>query len=318
VKEKRKTYDEPKISFIHYAKIHYGGRYTETQVNDVIKLAKMLPIFCSYIWFWTLYMQMSTSFLIQAVKMNLKISNFTLPAASLSIFDPIIILIFSPFVDKVAYPLIKRLTGKLPSQFSRIAWGMGALALAMVVAGVLEIGRLHEINTTGGFNQTVSNTTSVASHLSVFTQIPQYLLVGCGEVLACITGLEFAFSEAPESLRGIVMGIFLCTTGVGSFLSSALLNIVNAATAPNKWVADDINKGHLDYFLFLLAALMIPNVIGFVFIAKWYNKGVPDEVREDYDPMMNSVEVADKGHKRSFDSKTDVSLINHAVNNDGN
>ena len=50
-----------------------------------------------------------------------------------------------------------------------------------------------------------------------------------------IPGQEFAYSQSPDTLKGVVMGMFLLTMGLGHFLGSALLNLVNAATANGKY-----------------------------------------------------------------------------------
>lgn len=45
-----------------------------------------------------------------------------------------------------------------------------------------------------------------------------------------LPGLEFAFSQAPELMQGLVMGLFLLMSGLGSYASSLLLAIIKAAS----------------------------------------------------------------------------------------
>lgn len=54
------------------------------------------------------------------------------------------------------------------------------------------------------------------------------------------------------------MGLFLLTSGLGSYLGSLVIVIVNAVTRnpkiPNsEWIPKDINNGHLDYYCYFLA-----------------------------------------------------------------
>ena len=45
---------------------------------------------------------------------------------------------------------------------------------------------------------------------------------------------DFAYTQAPASLEGVVMGLSLIAIGLGSYVASALVSIVNAASAPGQ------------------------------------------------------------------------------------
>ena len=70
------------------------------------------------------------------------------------------------------------------------------------------------------------------------------------------------------------MGVFLLTTGLGTYAGAALVGIVNAITGSSdpgkKWYPDkgNINHGHyLAYYFFLLAGIMILNFVLYIFVA---------------------------------------------------
>lgn len=52
--------------------------------------------------------------------------------------------------------------------------------------------------------------------ISMLWQIPQYVTITAGEVLFSITGLEFAYSQAPVSMKSCVMAGWLMTVSVGN------------------------------------------------------------------------------------------------------
>lgn len=52
--------------------------------------------------------------------------------------------------------------------------------------------------------------------LSMLWQIPQYLTLTSGEVLFSITGLEFAYSQAPISMKSCIMAGWLLTVSIGN------------------------------------------------------------------------------------------------------
>lgn len=80
------------------------------------------------------------------------------------------------------------------------------------------------------------------------------------------TGLEFAYSQAPEYLKGVIMALFLAASGIGSYVANLLVAVVN-----NNWYpAKDPNQGHMEYFFFMIAGLMTLNFLLFLYIASSY------------------------------------------------
>ena len=61
-------------------------------------------------------------------------------------------------------------------------------AASMIVAGLVEIIRRREVEEGHFFDQVVFGKHRQASNLNVFWQIPQFLIMGCAEVLAVTTG----------------------------------------------------------------------------------------------------------------------------------
>jgi len=101
------------------------------------------------------------------------------------------------------------------------------------------------------------------------------------------TGLEFAYSQAPQNLKGLVMGAFLVTSGLGNYVASVLVIIVRAASNGDWYPSKDPNHGHMEYFFFLLSGLMLINFGVFLYIASSYKyKTVPKkryEITKDLD-----------------------------------
>ena len=85
----------------------------------------------------------------------------------------------------------------------------------------------------------------------------------------CFPGLEFAYSQSPPELRGVVMGLNLAMTGFGFFLASALASIVEKAS-DRQWYPKNLNNGKLECYMFLLAGLMLLNAAVFLLLAVRY------------------------------------------------
>jgi len=62
------------------------------------------------------------------------------------------------------------------------------------------------------------------SSISVWAQVPAYVLIALSEIFASITGLEYSYNKAPKRMKSLVMAVF--------FLMTALGNVLNAALSP--------------------------------------------------------------------------------------
>ena len=60
------------------------------------------------------------------------------------------------------------------------------------------------------------------NHIHVAIQTPAYLLIGLSEIFASITGLEYAFTKAPPSMKSFVTAMFLLTSAFGAALGMAI------------------------------------------------------------------------------------------------
>lgn len=103
-------------------------------------------------------------------------------------------------------------------------------------------------------HQKVNRKLTMAAQLSVFWQIPQYMLVGLSEVFAVVGGLEFAYRNAPKSMQSLVMALYFATHSLGSLLGSGLLELCEAIDLI-RYQRD----GYYDktYYFFLLCVLML-------------------------------------------------------------
>lgn len=252
------------------ARTKYGGSFDDETVESVKAVLRVIPVFLTIIMYWAIYIQMTTTFLFQGERMDVSVGNIKIPASGLNAFNTIIIIILIPIVDRGLYPCMEKIGHPL-SHLQRIGIGFVLAAIAMVVAGIVEIARKDRMHEPGGLlKQELGGELFDASAMSVFVQVPQFALVGASEVFASICGLEFAYTQAPKSMQGVLTGLFFVTSGLGGFLATGILNAVEAATKSYPWFDDEINNAHVEYYFFLLAGLMMLDFLVFLVIAKFY------------------------------------------------
>lgn len=95
-----------------------------------------------------------------------------------------------------------------------------------------------------------------SNSVSMLLQIPQYILITTGEVMFSITGLSFAYSQAPSSMKSVLQASWLLTVAVG--------NLIVVIVAETKLVKNQA----IEFFLF--AALMAADVIVFSMMSMFY------------------------------------------------
>ncbi|CAL9113374.1 unnamed protein product [Musa acuminata var. zebrina] len=276
-KKKQKLPHTKEFRFLDRAAVVEGGAAVEqskwrlstlTDVEEVKQVIRMLPTWATTIMFWTVYAQMTTFSVSQATTMERRIgSSFEIPAGSLTVFFVGSILLTVPAYDRLVVPAARRLTGNPHglTPLQRIAVGLALSILAMCAAALTERKRLAAAWT--------DPTAAAVVPLSVFWLIPQFFLVGAGEAFTYIGQLDFFLRECPKGMKTMSTGLFLSTLSLGFFLSSALVTIVHRVTGESgkgAWLPDDLNKGKLYDFYWLLAALSVVNLVVFVVAARGY------------------------------------------------
>ncbi|CAA6669449.1 unnamed protein product [Spirodela intermedia] len=242
---------------------------TVTQVEELKTVVRLLPIWASGIVFSTVYSQMSTMFVLQGNTLDPSMGpHFKIPAASLSIFDVLSVIVWVPLYDRIIVPVARRFTGDERgfSQLTRMGIGLVVSIFAMVAAGLLELVRLGMVQRHGYYDLE-------QLPLSIFWQVPQYFIIGAAEVFTFIGQLEFFYDQAPDAMRSMCSALSLTTVALGNYLSTLLVTIVTHTTTRNGklgWIPDNLNRGHLDYFYWLLAILSLLNFAVYLLIARWY------------------------------------------------
>ncbi|XP_024006961.1 protein NRT1/ PTR FAMILY 8.4 isoform X1 [Eutrema salsugineum] len=242
---------------------------TVTQVEEVKILLRLFPIWASGIVFSVLHSQIYTLFVQQGRSMKRTIVSFEIPPATLGMFDTASVLISVPIYDRLIVPFVRRFTG-LPKGFTdlqRMGIGLLVSVLSLTVAAIVETMRLRLARDL----DLVESGDTVP--LTIFLQIPQYFLMGTAGVFFFVGRIQFFYEQSPESMRSLCSAWALLTTTLGNYLSSVIITVVAYLSGKDDggWIpSDNINKGHLDYFFWLLVCLGCVNIPVFVFFSVKY------------------------------------------------
>uniref|UniRef100_A0A0D3EWU1 CRIB domain-containing protein n=2 Tax=Oryza TaxID=4527 RepID=A0A0D3EWU1_9ORYZ len=185
----------------------------------------------------------------------------------------VIFLTFVPVYDRALVPLARRFTGHPAgiTTLQRVGVGMAMSCLAMAVAALVEAKRLRAASDAGLIDRP-----DATVPMGVWWLVPQYALVGLSKVFGIIGLDEFFYDQVPDDLRSVGLAMSLSVRGVGSYASGVLVSAIDCATRSGgeSWFSDNLNRAHLDYFYWILAALAALEVAVFVYIAKRYSGGI--------------------------------------------
>ncbi|XP_054419620.1 solute carrier family 15 member 3 [Pteronotus mesoamericanus] len=284
----------------------WTGPSPQEDIANFWVLAKILPVMVTLVPYWMVYFQMQSTYVLQGLHLHIpnvfpdypgnssvalgaQNGGYKIPAAWLLLANVVVVLILVPVKDHLLDPLLLRCK-LLPSALQKMALGMFFGFASVIVAGFLEMKRLEYIHHNQTVSQQIGEDMYYAAPLSIWWQIPQYLLIGISEIFASIPGLEFAYSEAPRSMQGAIMGIFFFLSGVGSLLGSSLEALLSL---PGGWLYcpkdyGNINNCQMDRYFFLLAGIQAATALLFMWIAGRYERAA-------HGPASQSCASRDRG-----------------------
>lgn len=152
-------------------------QWTDTFVDELKQAIMACKIFIPLSIYWVSYNQLSNNLLSQAGVMNKPAG---LPNDIMNNFDPIALIIFIPITDGLFYPMLRKYKINFASQ-KRITVGFFLGAAAMVYASVVQ----HYIY----IDDLFISSGGKQSNVSVFLQIPCYVLIAFSEIFASITSM---------------------------------------------------------------------------------------------------------------------------------
>jgi POT family proton-dependent oligopeptide transporter len=163
-------------------------------------------VFAAVSVFWALFDQHGSSWVIQATKMDLVFMGIPFEASQISAWNPIMVMALIPIFTFGVYPGLEKL-GFAMTPLRRMTLGMFVTAFSFFLAAAIQV-------QLDGGNQ-----------LNVMWQFWPYLIITIAEVMVSITGLEFAYTQAPKSMKSSVMSMWLLTVFFGNQLVSFITKI---------------------------------------------------------------------------------------------
>ena len=196
------------------AVVKYGGEVAEGPVA----VLKIVSVFAMVSVFWALFEQHGSTWIIQAKAMDLHFLGMNLLPSQIAALNPAMVMLFIPMMNYV-YKLSDKL-GYESTPLRRMTFGMFITAASFVAIALIQA----QIDSLG------------RGVVNVGWQIIPYVLVTVAEVMVSITGLEFAYTQAPKKMKSTVMGFWMLTVSVGQVLVTLLASLEDLPRVTFFWV----------------------------------------------------------------------------------
>ena len=215
-----------------------NDRHPIKKVNELKSLYDLMLIFLAVSIFWSIFDQFGSSWIVQGEKMNKTIFGISVEAAQMQALNPVLIMILIPVFSKWIYPFFEK-NIKNFNALSKMRAGMFIAFLSFLSATIIQA--------------QIDN----GSYLGLIWQGIPFFLITISEVLISITGLEFAYTQAPKSMKSTIMSFWLLTVAIGNLLT---------AVFTKTGIFKNIDASYFAFFTFLMLLM----AICFLWISKNY------------------------------------------------
>ena len=242
------------------------GPYNPERVEGVKAVYRVMSVFFFALAFWAVWDQCLSEWTLYAERMdrviNLGFTSFTVLPGQLSTVNTVFLLLFIPFFNYVVYPWLDKI-GLKTTPLRRLGTGLILTALSFVVIGIIHTSLDH-----GGTP-------------SIWWQVFAFMILSAAEVLVSITGLEYAYTHSPKSMKSTMTGIWFLVVSFGNLITA----LVNGLIEDGGWWARMLKGANYEWFFVIFICVFI---LIFLFVA-------PRLKERNYitDPYVDNQVIAD-------------------------
>jgi len=192
--------------FIHVPAKGWKSFVREVRGPGLNAILKLIPLYLFVAMFWALFDQTATRFVFQAQDMDRNFLGVEWLPSQLQSMNSIFVLTLIPLFAFVVYPLIDRAWKLTPLR--KIGIGLfimgGSFTLLSIVQQWIDAGQRPNIG----------------------WQITVIALLTAAEVMVSIVALEFAYTQAPKSMKSLMMCFYLGSVAVGNLFVAGVNHFI--------------------------------------------------------------------------------------------
>jgi len=208
-------------------------------LKALANLAMLVPFVAI---FWSLWYQNFSAWVLQAEKMDRFWLGREWQAGQIQTVNALFILLFLPLFSYLVYPALSRIIKLTPLR--KLGFGFILTVLAFLIPAWVE--------------------SQIAAGLKphVGWQVLAYAFISAAEVVISVTYLEFSYTQAPRTLKSVVMSLYLAAIAFGNLLTALVNRFIQNADG-------SVKLAGTSYYLFF-CGLMLGATILFAIVSPFY------------------------------------------------
>ena len=210
-------------------------KFRPEKVEGIKAVYRVMAVFAFVPIFWAMWDQNLSEWVLQAQKLDRHILGLNLLPEQVQTVNPIFLLLFIPVFTYGIYPFFENTLGIKTTPLRRIGAGLALTGLSFVIIALLQTEIDH------------------GAHPSVWWQILAYVILSAGEVLVSITGLEYAYTQSPKSMKSTMSAIWLLTVAIGNVFTA----FVNSSISNKGFFSRFEGANYFWLFVGIMAAFLI-------------------------------------------------------------
>jgi len=212
------------------------------QAENLKALGNLLILVPFAAMFWALWQQNFSSWVLQADKMDRFLFGREWLPNQIQTVNPLFVLGMLPLFSYVIYPAVGKVVRVTPLR--KFGAGLFMLVFAFLIVGWIQ------------------TRIDAGERPHIIWQILAFLVLTAGEVMVSVTHLEFAYTQAPKSMKSLVMCTYLGSVALGNVFTAWVNFFIQNPDG-------SVKLAGANYFFFFVKVMLGTGVI-FLCVAPFY------------------------------------------------
>ncbi|MEI6179028.1 MAG: POT family MFS transporter, partial [Verrucomicrobiota bacterium] len=185
-------------------------------------LFKLLPLYLFVAMFWALFDQTGSTWIFQSYDMDRRFLGFEWLPSQVQSLNSVFVLVFIPIFAYIIYPAVDRIWKLTPLR--KMGLGLFIMVISFALVAVIQQWIDH------------------GQKPSISWQILAFALLTVSEVMVSIVAMEFAYTQAPKTMKSLLMCYYLGSVAIGNFFVAGVNHFIQIPDSASTQLTEAIAK----------------------------------------------------------------------------